>query len=68
MKSTLEERVARLEDVVFRQSPAGAWLTSVGAVTNDETSQEITREVLRQREAERDESRRDNSDVADVDQ
>jgi len=59
---SIEERVARLEQVVFNRNRTvakDAWVNSVGTVTDDSIAKSIIDEALRIREAERAEARKE---------
>ncbi|GEM_PF-1704357 len=59
---SIEERVARLEQVVFNRNRTGnqdAWVNSVGTVTDDSIAKSIIDEAIRIREAERAEARKE---------
>ena len=59
---SIEERVARLEQVIFNRNRTvekDAWINSVGTVTDDIIAESIIDEAIRIREAERTEARKE---------
>ncbi len=61
---SIEERVAKLEEMVFGSHEGSVqrddWLKSVGTVTDDAMSREIIDGALRRREEERERARHEN--------